>query len=597
LAPGSSYPRFRAIDGRHPYKASVPDGYVAYPARRLRGARVVWFHFALAREMGLIPDDHPDRMNARLARAILDAFAIRIVNEYDVARGRAVPARERLGHTYMATRYLQLQHPDRRGRTSGDGRSVWNGTVRHRGITWDVTSCGTGVTRLSPAAALATEPLATGNDSTDYGCGTATVEEGLGTALTSETFHRAGIATERTLAVLELADGFAINVRAGRNLLRPSHFFVHLKQARLGPLRAAVDAFLDRQEANGDAPRLSGPARYRSFAEHAARAFARAAATFESEYVFCWLDWDGDNVLADGGIVDYGSVRQFGLYHREYRFDDGPRWSTTIPEQRRKARHIVQNFAQIRDWLCTGRRRPLSSFAHDPILTSFDRTFAETRRLLLLRSVGFAPGLERRLAPAVAAELDEFRRVHAWFERARSARGPIRVEDGITWNAVYSTRDLLRELPGRLLEQGPLAADDVLEIALSSYASPGDRKPTAHRRRMAARFQARYLDLIAAAARVTRRSVPRVLSEVAGRAAAVNRRDRITGDAAIYATQHLVRRRRALGPDGLYRVIDAFVRRQSAVTENGAPRLGGGRDVRRTFDAILGLMAEMRHGI
>ena len=86
----------------------------------------------------------------------------------------------------------------------------------------------------------------------------------------------------------------------------------------------------------------------RHLAERVAIDFARAAATFEHEYIFCWLDWDGDNCLTNGGILDYGSVRQFGLFHREYRFDDGPRWSTSIVEQRNKARYIVQTFAQAR---------------------------------------------------------------------------------------------------------------------------------------------------------------------------------------------------------------------------------------------------------
>ena len=45
------------------------------------------------------------------------------------------------------------------------------------------------------------------------------------------------------LAVIALPDGFAINVRAGRNLLRPSHFFVHSKQADLDTLLFSDQAF------------------------------------------------------------------------------------------------------------------------------------------------------------------------------------------------------------------------------------------------------------------------------------------------------------------------------------------------------------------
>jgi uncharacterized protein YdiU (UPF0061 family) len=136
--------------------------------------------------------------------------------------------KDRLPGTYMATRYLQLQHPGRTGRTSGDGRGVWNGSVTHRDTRWDVSSCGTGVTRLCPATAEEGRFFKTGNNDSSYACGTSSLEEGLSSALMSETFHRNGIATERVLAVIALANGYAITVRAAPNLIRPSHFFVWL---------------------------------------------------------------------------------------------------------------------------------------------------------------------------------------------------------------------------------------------------------------------------------------------------------------------------------------------------------------------------------
>ncbi|MCA9467220.1 MAG: hypothetical protein KC643_17490, partial [Nitrospira sp.] len=134
-------------------------------------------------------------------------------------------------NTYMATRYLQLQHPDKTGRTSGDGRSIWNGQIAYRGTTWDVTSCGTGATCLSPATAIEKKFFKTGDcTASSYGCGRSDLEDGMAAALMSEIFHRNGLATERTLAVIEYPKGSSINVRAGTNLLRPSHLFRYLKQ-------------------------------------------------------------------------------------------------------------------------------------------------------------------------------------------------------------------------------------------------------------------------------------------------------------------------------------------------------------------------------
>jgi hypothetical protein len=598
------------IDGGHPYKKAIPDGHVAYTARRLPDAEVAYFNYALAKEMGLIPRRHPECMDARLRGAILDTFSLRIINEYDLERKTRFPPRDVLPNTYMATRYLALQHPGRTGRTSGDGRSVWNGSLTHRGVTWDLSSCGTGVTRLCPATAEQERYFKTGNWASDYGCGTATVQEGFVAALMSETFRRNGIATERVLAVVELADGFAINVRAGHNLLRPSHFFVHLKQNNLASLRAVADCFIDRQVSNGlfrepNRANRGGDERYRLLAEEMARTFARVAATFESEYIFCWLDWDGDNILADGGIIDYGSVRQFGLYHREYRFDDGPRWSTTIPEQKKKARYIAQGFAQIRDFLITGSKPPLKSLSNDPALDLFDEESEKTKKRLLLRNVGFGSSAQERLTRWSLPALRRFQRAHAYFEHARSARGPHEVEDGISWNAIFSMRDFLRELPLRYLETGgPLPTSDFLEIGLSGYATKDDRRETAHRCRMAKRFQQAYLELIESAAKRTDRSVPLLLGDIAARSAILNRHDRITGDGALHAVSKLVRNRKRLGPDGVYRVLECFADQQTRIPENksawgiaGQVVPDGEPDVEKIFDGMMELVAEHRHGL
>ena len=599
---GGPYRRFRQLDGSHPWKGAVPAGYVDYPARRRRGGEVAYFNFALAREMGLLPKDHPDEFTPGLRRAILDTFSLVIINEWDVAHHTMISPRDRLPGTYMATRYLQLQHPDRRGGTSGDGRSVWNGCLRTHGVTWDVSSCGTGVTRLCPATATEERFFKTGNRYASYGCGTAALAEGIGTAIMSEVLHRNAIATERVLAVIAFPKGFAINVRASRCLLRPSHFFVHSKRGDLASLRAAIDLYIERRVVNGEWPALEGVARYRYLAEDMARTFARISATFESEYVFCWLDWDGDNILADGGIVDYGSVRQFGLYHREYRFEDVDRMSTTIPEQRRKARHIAQNFAQIRDALIRGCRAPLAAVRKDPVLHLFDEEFERTKQRLFVHKLGFEPALQARLLARAEPALARLRRAHAWFERARSSRGPHRVPDGLSWNAIYCTRDLLRELPARLLRTGcPLRSVEILQIAASSYASKRDRLVTPHRARMAREFQRAYCELIAIAAQLSARSQGDVLRGVARRSATINRYDRITGDSIDFITARLIRKRKEFTARQLYRVIDRFVRRQDLRPPH-EEEAAGSRDqdspkIRQAVDGLLEVVGLYREGI
>ena len=299
----------------------------------------------------------------------------------------------------------------------------------------------------------------------------------------------------------------------------------------------------------------------------------------------------------DGSIVDYGSVRQFGLYHREYRFDDGPRWSTTIPEQRAKARGIVKCFAQIADALVSGRRRPLAAFDHDPLLKVFDAAYAETKDRLLLRHIGFDRKTEDLLLARARPLVRRFDRAHGWFETRRSARGPVRVPDGRTWDAIYSTRDLLRELPAILARAGgPVDPDVILAIAASSYATRADREATPAKRRRAREFQAAYLALARRAARVTGRPVRQTLAMAGARSSNINEYARVTGDAVAHAAARLARARRTLGPDGLFDVVERFARRRPTVGGPGAESPIRA-SAKRVFDELLALAVKTRDGL
>jgi hypothetical protein len=318
--------------------------------------------------------------------------------------------------------------------------------------------------------------------------------------------------------------------------------------------------------------------------------------------VFCWLEWDGDNILADGGVIDFGSVRQFGLYHRSYRFDDGPRWSTTLPQQRAKARYLVKCYAQARDFLLSGRRPPLAALSRDAALRVFDRAYRDARDRLLLRDAGFTDDAVALLLARGRADVRRYDRAHAFFERARSARGPVKVSDGLTWNAIFSVRDVLRELPLRFLERPtPIPIETFLALAFSTYASRRDRATTPRRRAAALEFQKAYLALVRRAARGTARPLEEMLREIARRSARINRYARLTGDASTYASARLVRHRRRLGADGTSRLIARFVDEQVPLADDAArPGRLSGKDapgVRRALDALVSLVEECRHGI
>ncbi len=558
--------KLHLLDGAHPFKSAVSDGYVDYPARRRAGGKVLLFNFDLAREIGLLPRGAPDVLDSTLRGEILRAFGMEIVNEYD--REHDPGAVRRAGpRRYMATRYLQLQHPGRSGRTSGDGRGIWNGVIGNGSERWDISSCGTGATRLSPATAAHGRYFRSGDRSVSYGCGRAFLWDAVCAALMSDILHRNGIRTERTLAIIDYGDGSCIAVRAYRNLMRPAHLFLWLKQRDHARLKAATDYYIGRECEDGRWPRIgSDGERYRYLLERVTEDFARMAARFESEYIFCWLDWDGDNILLDGGIIDYGSVRQFGLFHRQYRYDDVDRLSTAITEQRLKARYIVQTMAQLVDFLLTGEKKPIAGFRRAPAVARFDERFSHWQEQCLIERIGFEPSLQDVLLKdrVFMRQLRLFAPIYRHFERASSSRGVYAVSDGITRDAIFCMRDLLRELPGRYLDGASLLPpEEFIDLMRSDYAGATDVRLYPRRRARIRRFQLAYVAMVAQAASINGCSTTAMMRRVRRRSMTLNRSERITGDGVLIAAKKLLRSCNAMSHKDLYDAFQAVVEDQT----------------------------------
>ncbi|RYZ81823.1 MAG: hypothetical protein EOP06_22810, partial [Proteobacteria bacterium] len=244
------YQSFDNLDGQHPWMEEVPEGFVPYRVRQLGAGKVAYFNFVLAKEMGMLDAGHAQQMNPELEQKLIDTFSIQIINEYDELTKKRISSDSILPNKFMATRYLQLQHSDKRGKTSGDGRGIWNGTISHRGTTWDVSSRGTGVTCLAPGAVEANRPLKTGGTEFGYGCGLAEIDELLGASILAEIMHLQGVSTERVLCIIDLGKGYGIGVRAAQNLIRPAHLFLYLKQERHAELKSATAYLMKRQIEN-----------------------------------------------------------------------------------------------------------------------------------------------------------------------------------------------------------------------------------------------------------------------------------------------------------------------------------------------------------
>ncbi len=562
------YSTFDEIDGQHPLKSAVPRSYVPYKARKREGGKIAFFNFSLAKEMGIIPSDHPEKLNRNLEKKLLDTFSLIIINEYDLIHHKEFPKKSIKPNNFMATRYLQLQHENKRGETSGDGRSIWNGQFKGENGTWDISSCGTGATKLSPATAKNNKFYESGDPSISYGCGYAELLDGFAAAVMSEIFHNRGIKTERTLCLIEYENNYSVNVRAYPNLLRPSHMFMYLKQDDQLNLKRIIDFYLKRQVENKVFPKkiLKSRNRYNTLENFFVDRFAHIAAKFESEYIFCWLDWDGDNILSDGGIIDYGSVRQFGLFHHEYRYDDDDRFSTNIKEQKQKAKLTVQIFLQLFDFLKTGNKAPLDSFTSHRKLDEFENLFSKYKQQFLLEKVGFKDEHVEYLQTYRGLEVESFQKVFEYFEKVKSSKGLQRIGDGVNHDPVYKMRDFLRIYPTILKENfemtqsfEPINPHTLQKRITSSFATEKDLEITSFKRKKYWDLQKTYIRLIKLVSKKFYTQKSRIFTGLIPRAENQNRYYHITGDSMITLSTELLDLKKRVGKNKFIKLVHEFI--------------------------------------
>lgn len=563
------YETFDQLDGTHPWMDVIPDGHIPYQVRELNTGEVTYFNFVLAKEMGLIPSDHPHEMTESLKLKLRETFSLQIINEYDEISRKKIDARRIKPNKYMASRYLQLQHANKQGKTSGDGRGIWNGVVTNHGKVWDVSSRGTGVTRLAPGAVEANRPLKTGAAEFGYGCGQAEIDELYGAAILAEIMHLQGIHTERVLCIIDLGKGYGIGVRAAPNLLRPAHLFMYLKQSRYKDLKAGVDYFIKRQTDNGRWKlKAKGAAKYDEMAELVCNSFAHFTAQLDMDYIFAWLDWDGDNVLADVGIIDYGSVRQFGIRHDQYRYDDVERFSTNLNEQRLKARLMVQVFVQMADYLKTEKKRPLKEFAKHPIVLKFDKKFKEHRTHRLLYRMGFNE-IQRENILKSPILFEAFDKEFTYFERAKISGDRTKVPDGVNHPALFNMRALLKFLPEYYVRHGldhKLAEEEFFKTMLSSFAKARDTQMRAKHQGHVQNFLRIYKSLVEKAAGPQRPTA--ILKRLSERARKINTENRITGNALIQIVfEIMAQAKKGMTPKECQKVIDQLINSYQGIPE------------------------------
>ena len=590
------YHKFEMIDGSHPLKKVLPDGYIDYPARLRRGGKISYFNFELAKEMGLIPAEHENKITHELESKILETFAIQIINEFDQQNNRKFPKKDMKSGTYMATRYLQLQHEDKKGKQSGDGRSIWNGQVSHQGRTWDISSCGTGGTCLSPATSKYNTFFETGDPSVSYGCGYAELDEGLATALMSRIFKYNGTRTEQSLAIIEFDNNISINVRSYLNLIRPSHFFLYLKQDRFEDLKNLCDYYIAHEVKNQRYQNCpSTKAKYDFFLKVFTQDFAELVANLEDQYIFCWLDWDGDNILMDGGIIDYGSIRQFGLFHNEYRYDDIERFSTNLSEQKQKAKLIVQNMIQAVEFIKTGQKSALTEYANHAVLSEFETIYEDKKNYNLLYRLGLS---ERKIKQLLKREPDLialYKKAFSYFEKYKSYKGEVKVSDGVNTEAIFSMRNFLRELPQLLLYSKELTMTDILDVMKTEFTKPKDLEFSSYAKKQANILLNSYKELIQKTSKLFQEEWEETLLGVVHRSQIINMPGRMTGDAITHIVDLMVKQDKSFNVKAKHKFIEEISRLQVVVPEN--VQVGSKKSPGTLVEKALHIFDEYRDGL
>ncbi|MCB0357063.1 MAG: hypothetical protein KDD40_08655, partial [Bdellovibrionales bacterium] len=537
-----NYATLDQLDGQHPWQKVMPEGHLSYKVRELKNGKIAYFNYNLAKEMGILTKDHPDKLNKKLEEKLLSTFCLRIINEYDETHNIRYPEDRIKPHKYMATRYLQLQHPNKKGETSGDGRCIWNGIVIHKGITWDVSSRGTGVTALAPGAVLAGKPLKSGNTDQGYGCGLAEIDELYSAAIMAEILHLNGIETERVLTIIDLGGGLGIGVRASQNLLRPAHLFMYLKQGNYDALKRGTDYLILRQIHNKKWNfSFRSPNKYKYMLTEITNAFAKFVARLERDYIFAWLDWDGDNVLATAGIIDYGSVRQFGLRHDQYRYDDVDRFSTTLNEQKNKARLMVQVFIQLVDYLDTNERKSLDYFKNHSSLHQFDEAYALEMRKLFLNQLGFRDNEVEHLLKEHKKLVDELFQNFENLEKTKTKKKTERVADGINRPAILNMRKFIHLVLKNLNEkfEKEVNIEDLFqEIISDDHSIRNDHILSPYLKQKMLMVISSYKNLIHLSGPQKRRSL--YVASLYARSQKWGNQPRVTGNALLYIVSEIL---------------------------------------------------------
>jgi hypothetical protein len=218
--------------------------------------------------------------------------------------------------------------------------------------------------------------------------------------------------------------------------------------------------------------------------------------------------------------------------------------------------------------------------------------------------MGFSEKHRSYLLHSHMGVIESLRKHYSYFERTQTKKKAYRVPDGITRDAAFCMREILREFPKHWLQEPQkISAERFIEIIRASYATKRDVALNPNRVREVEFFQTTYLELVQhAAEKFYSGNMKRAMLELCMRSSVINRSDRITGDATIKVTQTLIRNLRQMSATHLYQVIDVMAQNQQFVpvsrnsnTQNTSSLPRG--KARKIVERNLELIQNLREGL
>jgi hypothetical protein len=198
--------------------------------------------------------------------------------------------------------------------------------------------------------------------------------------------------------------------------------------------------------------------------------------------------------------------------------------------------------------------------------------------------------------------IKRFEKIFYHFEAIKSKKGPVKVPDGVTWNAVFCMRSLLRELPQLYQENfAPIDPKLFMKIMRSSYAASADCQLNWYMRRKIGEFQKSYLRLLEVTVKEQKTQPQEFFRGLLPRVRIINRNERVTGDSVNNVTDILIEKRKHLTVDQFHRVIELFIKDQTLdpdVREAMARKASGQpAKVRNMMDSMIQTVRYQSEGL